>query len=106
MLTLAISLPLMAGCKTGQKAEGDQAKAETRDEADLKPAQGMTKAQIIDMYGPNPRTTQINSDGGETWVYHVNPGAAWIPFNYGYRAKFHSITFDGSGVVTSFSITE
>lgn len=64
----------------------------------------MTKAQIIEMYGPT-NNQQVSSQG-ETWIYNLNMGEAFIPFNFGYRPKVRVINFDPEGKVASWSFTK
>ena len=64
----------------------------------------MTKQQILSMYG---KTDNIQaSSEGEVWVYNLNMGEAFIPFNYGYRPKLRIITFDQDGKVVHWSYSK
>lgn len=64
----------------------------------------MTKAQVLDLYG---KTDNIQgSSEGETWVYNLNMGEAFIPFNFGYRPKMRIITFGPDGLVKSWSYSK
>ena len=92
---------LLAGCATenGGGSEGNQSSRQRQE--DKKPEVGMTKDQIIGMYG---KTDNIRaSSDGETWIYNLNMGEAFIPFNFGYRPKVRIITFDRDGKVIHWS---
>lgn len=64
----------------------------------------MTKDQIIAMYGKTDNQ-QVSSQG-ETWIYNLNMGEMFIPFNFGYRPKMRVITFDKEGKVANWSYTK
>ena len=67
-----------------------------------RPAQ--TKDQIVAMYGKTDNV-QVSSEG-ETWMYHLNMGEAFIPFNFGYRPKIRIINFDKDGKVAHWSYSK
>jgi hypothetical protein len=68
------------------------------------PEVGMTKQQVLDLYGKTDNM-QISS-AGETWIYHLNMGEAFIPFNFGYRPRTRVVHFDPAGKVASWSYTK
>ena len=64
----------------------------------------MSKQDVIALYG---KTDNIHaSSEGETWVYHLNMGEAFIPFNFGYRPKMRVINFGPDGRVVHWSYTQ
>ena len=100
ILILAVATA-MAGCATSES--GSKPKAEQR-QPDRNPEVGMTKDQIVAMYG---KTDNIQaSSEGETWIYHLNMGEAFIPFNFGYRPKMRMIYFDRDGKVARWTATK
>lgn len=102
VLTLACVL-MVAGCAT-DNGNGSGEKPAAKQTPDKAPEVGMTKDQIIAMYG---KTDNIQaSSEGETWVYNMNMGEAFIPFNFGYRPKMRIITFDKDGKVARWSFTK
>lgn len=88
-----------SGCATDNTAP-----EKAKQEAQKDPEVGMTKDQIIAMYGKTDNM-QVSSDG-ETWIYNLNMGEAFIPFNFGYRPKMRIITFDKEGKVTRWSYSK
>jgi len=46
------------------------------------------------------------SSEGETWIFHLNMGEAFIPFNFGYRPKIRIINFDKDGKVAQWSYSK
>jgi len=95
LLTCAV---LAAGCASdkSQESSASQTQQQQKD-----PEVGMTKEQVIAMYG---KTDNIQaSSEGETWIYHLNMGEAFIPFNFGYRPKLRIIQFDKDGKVSHWS---
>ena len=100
LITLAAGLGL-SGCATSDN--GSQPKAE-QSKTEKTPEKGMTKEQIIEMYGKTDNVA-VGSDG-ETWTYHLNMGEQFIPFNFGYRPKLRIINFDKEGKVTSWSYSK
>ncbi|HZL42431.1 MAG TPA: hypothetical protein VFD66_04050 [Verrucomicrobiae bacterium] len=99
-LTLAACL-VAGGCAT--QDQGSEPKS-TEKKSEKNPEVGMTKEQIIDLYGKTD-DQQVSSDG-ETWVYRLNMGEAFIPFNFGYRPKLRIIHFDKDGKVSSWSYSK
>jgi hypothetical protein len=101
-LALGLAVGVISGCATNDSASNSQPRPAKP--SDQKPAVGMTKAQILEMYG---KTDNVQaSSAGETWVYQLNMGEAFIPFNFGYRPKTRIIIFNGDGIVTSWSYTQ
>ena len=103
LLTCAILVLSFAGCATDKASDNKapQPKQEPKKAQNQKdPEIGMTKDQILAMYG---KTNNIRvSNQGETWTYD-NFGEAHIPFNFGFRAKMRIIIFDKDGKVTNWS---
>ena len=99
-LVVALSL-MIIGCASPEG--GSNAKTEQK-QPDKNPEVGMTKEQVIALYG---KTDNIQaSSEGETWIYHLNMGEAFIPFNFGYRPKIRIINFDRDGKVARWSYTK
>ncbi len=40
------------------------------------------------------------------WIYHLNMGEAFIPFNFGYRPKIRIVNFDKDGKVARWSYSK
>jgi hypothetical protein len=92
---------LISGCASDKDAD---TKAPQQQQQEKNPEIGMTKEQVVAMYG---KTDNIQaSSEGETWVYHLNMGEAFIPFNFGYRPKLRIITFDQNGKVSHWSYSK
>jgi hypothetical protein len=101
LLLLALNLGL-AGCAT--TGEDSQPKPSAAKPSEKDPENGMTKAQVLERYG---KTDNIQSSSeGETWIYNLNMGEMFIPFNFGYRPKMRIITFDANGLVKSWSYSK
>lgn len=100
ILVLVLSL-VLTGCET---TEGDHKSPAAQKPPEKNPEVGMTKDQIIALYGPTDNK-QVSSQG-ETWIYNLNMGEAFIPFNFGYRPKMRIITFDSSGKVANWSYSK
>ena len=98
ILLLLICVLLVGGCAS-DKANSGSSSAQQKD-----PEVGMTKDQIIAMYGKTDNV-QVSSEG-ETWIYHLNMGEAFIPFNFGYRPKIRIINFDKDGKVSHWSYSK
>jgi hypothetical protein len=96
---LACAVVLAGGCAT--ENGGDNSQQSQSKQSDKKPEVGMTKEEIIGMYGKT-ENIQSSSDG-ETWIYNMNMGEAFIPFNFGYRPKTRIITFGPDGKVTRWN---
>src|SRR5437016_8547841 len=86
-LLLALGL-LFSGCATTESGSSAQT---TQKQADKNPEVGMTKDQVIQLYGKTDSIHATNT--GETWIYRLNMGEAFIPFNFGYRPKVRIINF-------------
>src|SRR5438128_3936118 len=97
LLTCAL---LVGGCAS-DKAGSDTSSAQQKQK---NPEVGMTKEQIIAMYGKTDNM-QVSSEG-ETWIYNLNMGEAFIPFNFGYRPKIRIIQFDKDGKVNKWSYSK
>ena len=102
ILILAACALLAAGCAS-DKQEGSSAST-TQQPSQKNPEVGMTKEQIVAMYGKT-ENIQVSSEG-EIWTYNLNMGEAFIPFNFGYRPKTRVIHFDKEGKVTSWSYSK
>lgn len=95
---------LVGGCasdKGGSDKGGSDNGSAQQKQQQKDPEVGMSKDQIIAMYGKTDRV-QASSEG-ETWIYNLNMGEAFIPFNFGYRPKIRIITFDKDGKVARWS---
>jgi len=98
-LMLACAVVLAGGCAT--ENGGDNSQSSQSKQSDKKPEVGMTKEEIIGMY---EKTDNIQSSSdGETWIYNMNMGEAFIPFNFGYRPKTRIIVFGPDGKVTRWN---
>ena len=95
LLTCAL---LVGGCAS-DKGESSSSQQKQKD-----PEVGMTKDQIIAMYGKTDNV-QVSSED-ETWIYHLNMGEAFIPFNFGYRPKIRIFNFDKDGKVARWSYSK
>ena len=91
---------VLAGSCASDKSGNDSAAQQKQ----KNPEVGMTKEQIITMYGKTDNM-QVSSEG-ETWIYNLNMGEAFIPFNFGYRPKFRIIQFDKDGKVIKWSYSK
>ena len=98
ILVLLICALLVGGCAS-DKGESSGAQQKQKD-----PEVGMTKDQVIALYGKTDNV-QASSEG-ETWIYHLNMGEAFIPFNFGYRPKMRIINFDKEGKVAHWSYSK
>ena len=91
---------IFAGCTTDDAAKPAPA-AQNNDKV---PTVGMTKEQVIALYG---KTDNIRMGSeGESWVYNLNMGEQFIPFNFGYRPKLRIVDFDKEGKVKSWSYSK
>src|SRR5205809_6366750 len=95
LLTCAL---LVGGCAS-DKATSDSSSAQQKQKD---PEVGMTKEQVIALYGKTDNVQK--SSEGETWIYHLNMGEAFIPF--GYRPKMRIINFDKDGRVAHWSYSK
>jgi hypothetical protein len=101
MIGLMIGSVLISGCASDSDKDAKQVQKQQQEQ---NPEVGMTKAQILTMYGKTDNI-QMGSEG-ETWIYHLNMGEAFIPFNFGYRPKMRIITFDQDGKVSHWNYTK
>ena len=92
---------LAGGCATDNSGAGSSSSQKPQQKD---PEVGMTKDQVIAMYGKTDNI-QASSDG-ETWIYHLNMGEMFIPFNFGYRPKTRIVTFDKDGKVARWSYSK
>lgn len=108
LLALFAVVTFSAGCGSSGETVDSDASADASEEeyTEYAPQEGMTKDEIAQMYGGQPDQKTVNSDGSETWRYHVNAGAAWIPYNFGYRPQYHVIHFNTEGRVRAYSLNE
>ena len=95
---------LLVGCCASDKQESSSTATAQQKPSDKNPEVGMTKEQIIAMYGKT-ENIQVSSEG-EIWTYNLNMGEAFIPFNFGYRPKLRIIRFDKEGKVASWSYSK
>ena len=91
----------LCGCASDKS---EQSSAPKSDQKQQDPEVGMTKDQVLALYGKTDNI-QTSSDG-ETWIYHINMGEAFIPFNFGYRPKMRIIQFDKDGKVSHWSYSK
>ncbi|MFA9479248.1 hypothetical protein ACERK3_13235 [Phycisphaerales bacterium AB-hyl4] len=99
-LMLVMGLTFSGGCQSGESTASANGEAEVS--ASYDPQEGMTRDEIREMYRGEPDRRSVGSDGSEVWTYHVNAGEAWIPFNFGYRPRYHVIHFDAEGTVERY----
>ena len=92
---------IFAGCATNDSASQPKPAAQANEK---NPEVGMTKDQVIALYGKTDNM-RVGSDG-ETWIYNLNLGEQFIPFNFGYRPKLRIIEFDKDGKVKSWSYSK
>ncbi len=100
-ILLLLTCALLVGGCASDKAASDSSSAQQKQKD---PEVGMTKDQVIAMYGKTDNV-QVSSEG-ETWIYHLNMGEAFIPFNFGYRPKIRIINFDNDGKVAHWSYSK
>ena len=103
VIPLLVAVTLMAaGCATTKNGAANMTDKPRQEEK--QPAVGMTQDQIVALFGKtdNKRVTSQ----GETWIYSLNMGEMFIPFNFGYRPKTRVINFDQNGVVTDWSYSQ
>lgn len=86
--------------------------ARDQEEGSRPPRIGMTKDQVINMYG-EPTNVSSSSRGGETWFYVFNnfDGRAFIPYYGAFHEAFKrrrsgTVIFDGGGRVKDFNWNE
>ena len=106
---LPVIMLFSAGCATEKtttatshhSAASDDGNAEPMDKH---PRVGMSKGQIRQMYG---EPDNINhSTRGEVWTYWFNKGAAFIPYNFGYKQRNGVFVFDDNGRLKDFTWNE
>jgi len=97
---LMASAVLLTGCASDKASEPAPAAASN----EKNPEVGMTKDQVIALYGKT-NSMRVGSDG-ETWIYNLNMGEQFIPWNFGYRPKTRIIEFDKDGKVKSWSYSK
>jgi hypothetical protein len=102
LLLLACAL-LAGGCASDKDASSGSSNAAQKP-SEKNPEVGMTKDQIIAMYGKTDNMA-VSSEG-EIWTYNLNMGEAFIPFNFGYRPKTRVVHFDKEGKVASWSYSK
>jgi hypothetical protein len=102
-LLVACAIVVMAatGCQT---TSNDSSKPAAHKKPQKNPEVGMTMDQIVEMYGKTDNK-QVTSEG-EVWIYNLNPGEAFIPWNFGYRPKIRTIYFGQDGKVKSWSYSQ
>jgi len=100
IIVLVLGL-FLSGCAT---QSGDSQAQSKPKQGEKDPQVGMTKEEVIQAFG---KTDNKNvSSEGETWIYHLNMGEAFIPFNFGYRPKTRIINFGNDGRVVSWSYSK
>ena len=92
---------VFVGCASDKSASEPKAAAGSQEK---NPEVGMTKDQVEALYGKT-NNIRVGSDG-ETWVYNLNMGEAFIPWNFGYRPKTRIIEFGQDGKVKSWSYSK
>lgn len=65
---------------------------------------GMTQDQIVALHGPTNHRRAASE--GETWVYNLSAGDAFIPWTSGFRPKLRILVFDAEGRVKSCSYSQ
>src|SRR4051812_37652618 len=92
---------VFAGCATNDSASQQKPAAQNNEK---NPEVGMTKDQVVALYGKTDNI-RVGSEG-ETWLYNLNMGEQFIPFNFGYRPKLRIIEFDKEGKVKTWSYSK
>ena len=100
LLVLALGL-VFSGCATTDSGSKPQA---VQKQPERNPEVGMTREQVVQLYGKTDSIHATNE--GETWIYRLNMGEAFIPFNFGYRPKVRIINFGPDGLVRTWSYTK
>jgi hypothetical protein len=91
----------LAGCAS---PDGGSSSQSSQKQPDKNPEVGMTKDEVVKLYGKTDNM-QVTSEG-ETWVYNLNMGEQFIPFNFGYRPKMRMVYFDKDGKVARWSFSK
>jgi len=99
MLALAL---VFTGCST--PSGNAPAEAKQKEQPEKNPDVGMTKEQVIQLYGKTDSKSMTSE--GETWIYNLNMGERFIPFNFGYRPKTRIVNFGKDQLVASWSYTK
>jgi hypothetical protein len=61
----------------------------------------MSKEKVIGLYG---QSDAVRADvEGEIWIYYLNVGKQFVPWNLGYTPELRLIHFDSTGRVKSWS---
>ena len=86
------------------KSKRQKAKPAAQTNNDKNPEVGWSKEQVVALYGKTDNM-RVGSEG-ETWIYNLNMGEQFIPFNIGYRPKLRIIVFGPDGKVKSWSYSK
>ena len=100
LIACAVALLAVTGCQT----TGDQSKPAADKPAEKNPEVGMTMDQVVALY-VKTENKQVSREG-ETWIYNLNMGEAFIPWNFGYRPKMRIVNFGMDGKVKSWSYSK
>jgi hypothetical protein len=93
-----------AGCASDNSTSSSSQPKPTAESKEKNPEVGMSKDQVLAMYGKTDNV-RVSSEG-ETWIYNLNMGEAFIPWNFGYRPKFRIVDFDKDAKVKSWSYSK
>jgi hypothetical protein len=93
LIPILVSVILVVGCASNSPPPAVK----------TQPHVGMTKEEVLKNYGQPGHI--IRTDEGEMWQYD-NLMMAAIPFNFGFKPKFHRFSFDKDGLVTKFSVED
>jgi len=116
LLTTAVASALfVSACSSGgdhartttssaRESSNNDSDSHDSDASEKKPRIGMTQNQVRRMYG-DPTSVNHTSEG-EVWSYWFNKGHAFIPYNFGYHARFGTFIFDNNGVLKNFNYNE
>lgn len=98
---LAAAALIFGGCTSNDSSSQAKPAAQANEK---NPEVGMTKDQVVALYGKTDNI-RVGSDG-ESWIYNLNMGEQFIPFNFGYRPKLRIVDFDKDGKVKSWSYSK
>jgi hypothetical protein len=101
---LILALGLFAGGALLSGCASDQGSSTAMPDQTRNPEAGMTKDQVVAMYGKTDDI--ITTASGEAWTYNLSlsqPSSPLAPSGYAYRPKYRIVNFDTSGHVTSWS---